>query len=123
MKEVSTLNSNVTRLKFSIEFSPSFSTSQDYALTRYLEKQDIIRGFIAVGFVGKIASLSEYLNLWPPQKLCSHGATANHQTLKQKLKAIGSTGQIYRRLEIYLEDRQHFTEITKYVLGNLRCCE
>ena len=32
-EEVSTLNSNVTRLKFSIEFSPSFSTSQDYSLT------------------------------------------------------------------------------------------
>ena len=67
MKEVSTLNSNVTRLKFSIEFSPSFITSQDYALTRYLEKQDIIRGFTAVGFVGKIASLSEYLYLCPPK--------------------------------------------------------
>ena len=31
----------------------------------------------SVGFVGKIVSSSENLNLWPPppQKLCSHGAT------------------------------------------------
>ena len=37
-------------------------------LLRYLEKQDIIRGFTAIGFVGKIVSLSENLSLWPPPK-------------------------------------------------------
>ena len=36
----------------------------------------MIRGLTAVGFVGKIVSSSENLNLWPPPpKLYSHGAT------------------------------------------------
>ena len=35
----------------------------------------------------------------------------DHQILKQKLKAIGITGQLYHLLESYLEDRQQFTEV------------
>ena len=35
----------------------------------------------------------------------------DHQKLKQKLKAIGISGELYHLLENYLEDRPQFTEI------------
>ena len=42
---------------------------------------------------------------------CKAFDSIDHQTLKQKLKAIAITGQLYHLLENYLENRQQFTEV------------
>ena len=85
-------------------------------LLRYLEKQDIIRGFTAIGFVGKIVSLSENLSLWPPKKLCSHGAT--DPTICRAIAEMQ-----HREFQVkYKEFRQMYHTILLFNIQLQPCC-